>query len=149
MQRLKSMLAHVKAAKTHSPNQLGRRCILGKCLTRPGKGYMGIMLVLSMARCLFSKWLEVFSGSSCTSWSAMAISYLRRMMTHGVPAMIVSYNEPAFVSAEFQQFCQSNGIQHTQVVPYHLSSNSLVERAVRTVKHALSHRQHEKPLLER
>ena len=27
------------------------------------------------------------------------------MLTHGVPAMIVSYNGPAFVSAEFQQFC--------------------------------------------
>ena len=70
------------------------------------------------------------------------------MLTHGVPEMIVSYNGHAFVSAEFQQFCQSNGMWHTQVVPYLLSSNGLVERAVRTVKQALSHWQHGKSLLE-
>ena len=106
--------------------------------------------VLFVAVDTYSKWFEVFSGSSCTSWSAVTISYLRRMMlTHGVPALKVSYNGPAFVSAEFQQFCQSNGIQHTQVVPYHLSLNGLVERAVHTVKQVLSHRKHGKPLLER
>ena len=86
----------------------------------------------------YSKWLDVSCGSSCTS--ARTISDLKKMFsTHGVPCMLVSDNGPAFSSEEFRQFCVSNGIRHVKVAAYHPSSNGLAERAVRTVKGALSH----------
>ena len=52
----------------------------------------------------------------------------------GIPDTIVSDNGPA---QEFKVFCKSNGVKQVLVAPYHLSSNGVAERAVKTVKEGM------------
>ena len=46
-------------------------------------------------------------------------------------------NGPQFVSKEFAEFVDKNGIKHVRVAPHHQSSNGAAERAVQTIKNAL------------
>ena len=46
----------------------------------------------------------------------------------------VTDNGPQFVSREFADFIQGNGIKHIHTAPYHPSSNRAVERLVQTFK---------------
>ena len=63
---------------------------------------------------------------------------LRLIFTqHGLPEEVVSDNGPQFVSTEFAEFMNKNGIKHTLVPPYHPQSNGAAERSVRVVKEAL------------
>ena len=80
-----------------------------------------------------SKWIEVFPLSVASAQTT--IQKLRQLFSRfGIPESIVSDNGPQFVAAEFEEFCRSNGIQHTKVAPYHPSSNGLAERAVQVFK---------------
>ena len=58
------------------------------------------------------------------------------LSTHsfGLPEVMVTDNGPTFVSAEFEQFLQKNGIRHKTSAPYHPASNGLAKRAVQIVK---------------
>ena len=77
-----------------------------------------------------SKWVEAFPTNSSTS----AVR-LRTVFTQfGLPEMVVTDNGTCFVSDEFEQFLQLNGVKHTTSAPYHPSSNGLAERAVQIVK---------------
>ena len=62
------------------------------------------------------------------------VSYLPK---HGLPEEVVSDNRPQFVSSEFAEFMNKNGIKHTLVPPYHPQSNGAAKRSVRVVKEAL------------
>lgn len=56
---------------------------------------------------------------------------------HGLPEEVVSDNRPQFVSNEFPEFMNKNGIKHTLDPPYHQQPNGAAERSVRGVKEAL------------
>ena len=53
----------------------------------------------------------------------------------GLPKMVVSDNDTAFTSSEFQDFMKQNGIIHCRSAPYHPSSNGL---AVQSLKEGLN-----------
>lgn len=79
-----------------------------------------------------SKWLDV-SMSAITS--AQTIEKLQALFaTHGLPKTIVTDNGSSFVSSEFKQFCNKNGIVHITSSPYHPQTNGLAERGVQTFK---------------
>ena len=84
----------------------------------------------------YSKWLEVFIAKSKTSTTTL--KHLREIIArYGLPKVIVSDNDPCFVSEEFENFCRSNKICHTTSPPFHPPSNGQVERYVQTTKQAL------------
>ena len=56
----------------------------------------------------------------------------------GIPEVVVLDNGTNFVSKEFEQFMQHNGVKHVTSAPVHPSSNGLVEHAVKTFKNVLS-----------
>ena len=70
-----------------------------------------------------------------------ATSTIQRLTTlfaqFGIPDTIVSDNGPTFVSQEFREYLQRNGIHHITSAPYHRASNGLAERAVQIVKNGL------------
>ena len=80
--------------------------------------------------------MDVHITSSATS--AVTIEKMRSSFaTLGLLEIIVTDNGPAFMSMEFAQFMQRNGIRHVTTAPYHPASNGLAERAVQTVKEGL------------
>ena len=82
-----------------------------------------------------SKWLEAAVVSSTSSQQAIRV--LRQVFScHDLPEVLVSDIGTAFTSTEFQTIVQRNGFRHIR--PYHPATNGLAERAVQTVKNALS-----------
>lgn len=110
---------------------------------------MWIMLVLFMNRHFlilvdsYSRWIDVRMVLNTET----TVRTPRQIFSiHGLPEQLVSDNGPAFISHEFKEFIQNNGIRHSLTTPYHPRSNGLAERAVQTFKTAMKM---EGPLLER
>ena len=75
-----------------------------------------------------SKWPEVFSTSSTTTYMYKTIEMLSHLFAAcGLPEEIVSDNGPQFVSEEMHHFMKKHGIQHTHVTRYHPASNEEAE----------------------
>ena len=73
-----------------------------------------------------SKWPEIATVPS--TFSKHAIEFLRyAFATHGLPEMLVSYNDSTFTSKEFQTFTSRNGIRYVKSTAYHPSTNGLVD----------------------
>ncbi|XP_032069726.1 uncharacterized protein K02A2.6-like [Thamnophis elegans] len=89
----------------------------------------------------FSKCVEVVHMSS-TMADALIASLRHLFATHGLPDVVVSDNGPQLTAAKFEAFLASLGIRHALTSPFHPSSNGLAERAVRSVKEALSKMDH-------
>ena len=84
----------------------------------------------------YSKYPEVIKMNSITSTAT--IRSLREIFSrHGLPKSIVSDNGTQFTSAEFQTFCEMNGIAHITTAVYKPSTNGQCERVVQIVKSAL------------
>ncbi|KAL5463687.1 hypothetical protein EMCRGX_G032610 [Ephydatia muelleri] len=97
----------------------------------PFLGHMYLVLVDA-----YSKWMEVQVMKTITS--SATIEKLRAIFaTHGLPCKIVTDNGPSFVSQEFREFMEQNGIVHIKSAPYHPATNGLAERAVQTFKQGL------------
>ena len=97
----------------------------------PFMGHMFLLLIDA-----HSKWIEVYPMASITAKAT--IECLRHVFAQlGLPEKVVSDNGPTFVSAEFKDFLQRNGVKHITTSPYHPSSNGLAERAVQTFKNGL------------
>ena len=83
-----------------------------------------------------SKWPEVFTMK--TTSATKTIEILRAIFArNGLPRQLVSDNGPQFISDEFKQFMDSNGIKHFKSAPYHPATNGLAERFIQTMKHSL------------
>ncbi|XP_062550299.1 uncharacterized protein K02A2.6-like [Armigeres subalbatus] len=83
----------------------------------------------------YSKWPEVVQTNRITTTATIRI--LRNLFARlGMPETLVSDNGTQFTSAEFAEFCSSNGIQHITTAPFHPQSNGQVERFVDTFKRA-------------
>lgn len=94
----------------------------------PWMGRMFLILVDA-----YSKWTDAYSVSSSTS--AVIIECIRKSFSqHGIPEIIVSDNGTCFMSEQFQEFAEKNGIHHIITAPYHPSSSGSAERAVQTFK---------------
>ncbi|XP_058023902.1 uncharacterized protein K02A2.6-like, partial [Ahaetulla prasina] len=85
----------------------------------------------------YSKWLEIILMRSTTAESV--ISVLRHLfVTHGLPDTLVSDNGPQFTATQFEGYLAEEGIRHVLSAPFHLATNGLAERFVRSAKEALS-----------
>ena len=83
-----------------------------------------------------SKWIEAHQMSSITS--TVTIQHLRDIFAqHGLSETIVTDNGTSFVSEEFKQFLEENGISHIRSSPHHSASNGLAEKAVQIFKQGL------------
>ena len=88
----------------------------------------------------YSKWpkvVEMSTGPSGVS-AARTLEEMRRIFTiHGLSQQIVSDDGPQFISEQFTQFLQQNGIKHIKSSPYHPSTNGQTEWFIQTLKKAL------------
>ena len=83
-----------------------------------------------------SKWINVHITSGCTT--ASIIEKLQLLFPiFGSSQVLVSDNDPAFSSTEFQHYVKQNEINHIKTVPCHPAFNGLAERAVKAFKSAL------------
>lgn len=79
----------------------------------PFMGHMFLLLIDA-----HSKWMEVHPMASITAKATTEC--LRNIFAQfGLPEKLVSDNSPTFVSAEFKDFLQQNGIKHSTTFPYH------------------------------
>ncbi|XP_011858707.1 PREDICTED: uncharacterized protein K02A2.6-like [Vollenhovia emeryi] len=77
----------------------------------------------------FSKWPEIFKTKSTTATTT--IEFFKNVFAqHGLPDTIVTDNGQQFISTEFKDFCNSNGIQHLTSSPYHPQSEGQGEKFV-------------------
>ena len=83
-----------------------------------------------------SKWIEAFCTTNATA--STVIEALRSTFARfGLPDTVVSDNGPCFISQEFRQYLQQNGIKQITAAPYHPATNGLAERAVQVIKRGL------------
>lgn len=83
-----------------------------------------------------SKWVEVFTTTNTKSYTT--INMLRSVFARfGLPKRIVSDNARYFVSHEFKEFLEYNGIEFHDIPPFHPATNGAAESCVKIIKNAL------------
>ena len=83
-----------------------------------------------------TRWPEVAILRSTTS--AAIIGSLRKIFAvHRLPEKVVTNNGANFVSEEFENFLETQGIQHHKVTPYWPQANAEVERFNRIIEKAI------------
>ena len=84
-----------------------------------------------------SKWIDVHATNSATS--STTIEKLQvTFASQGLPEIVVTDNGTNFCSEEFETFLKQNSIVHIKTSPYHPASNGLAEKAVQTLKRAMT-----------
>ena len=80
-----------------------------------------------------SKWPEVIPLTTITTGNTIrALSGV--FSRYGNPETLVSDNGTQFTSEDFKVMCESRGINHLRIAPYHPQSNGQAERFVDTLK---------------
>ena len=80
-----------------------------------------------------TRWPEVAILRSTTS--AAIIGCLRKILAvHGLPEKVVKDNGANLASEEFENFLETQGIQHRKVTPYWPQANGEVERFTEPLK---------------
>ena len=100
-------------------------------LPRTPAGYVGILMVVDH----YSKWVSAVPIKN--KQSATIIKSFREQIfpfLPTVPAKLLTYNGPEFVSSNFELFLSHNSIKHQLTTPYCPRSNGAVERVNRTVE---------------
>lgn len=83
-----------------------------------------------------TKWVECYVMEKTDSKSVLdKLSDI--FCRYGLVRTLVTDNGSNFVSNEFEEFCNSNGINHLTSAPYHPASNGQAENTVKSVKKAL------------
>ncbi|KAG7304206.1 hypothetical protein JYU34_011144 [Plutella xylostella] len=83
-----------------------------------------------------TKWVECYLMEKTDSKSVLdKLSEI--FCRYGLVRTLVTDNGSNFVSIEFEDFCNKNGIQHLTSAPYHPASNGQAENTVKSVKKAL------------
>ena len=83
-----------------------------------------------------SKWIEVYLTRYTNSTTT--IEKLRCFfVTHDLPNLFVSDNDPCYTSLEFAEFTRKNGIKQKLVSPYYQASNGQTESVLKIVKSVL------------
>ena len=65
----------------------------------------------------------------------------RQFGLYGIPAEVVSDNDPRFSSSEFQEFAKEYDFKHVISSPHYPKSNRQVERAIQTVTKSMAKEQ--------
>jgi hypothetical protein len=86
---------------------------------------------------LHSKWPEVAACGTVTSSSVISV-LTDFFCRHCLPDRLISDNGPQFVSAEFEQFLTSHGIQHDKTAAYNPTANGAVERFNKVLQEGLA-----------
>ena len=85
----------------------------------------------------YSKYPEIVNMPITTATATIKV--LREIFSRqGLPETIVSDNGPQFISEEFHNFCNNNGIIHRKSAPYKPSTNGQAERIVQVLKSAIT-----------
>lgn len=85
----------------------------------------------------YSNWPEVFKTASTTSTKTIEL-FSEVFTRNGLCDTLVTDNGSQFISAEFKNFTDSNGIEHLRTAPYHPQSNGKAEKFVDLLKTGLS-----------
>ncbi|XP_062514748.1 uncharacterized protein K02A2.6-like [Corticium candelabrum] len=85
----------------------------------------------------YSKWPDIYDLGTSASTTKVIDALRRSFSSNGLPERLVSDNGPQFISLEFRDFVQSNGIRHQLTPPYHPASNGQAERLVQELKKSL------------
>ena len=97
--------------------------------------FLGSMWLLAVDA--HSKWPSVIRLANYPT-TEITIAGLDELFTiWGLPKTLVSDNGPQFASADFANWCRSNGIMHMTSAPFHPSSNGEAERLVGVFKRAM------------
>ena len=84
-----------------------------------------------------SKWVEVVPVPDCSSETTAREFLTRVIARYGVPAEVITDNGPSFLD-HFIALCDKWHIRHRPIQPLNPRANGQAERAVQTVKLALS-----------
>lgn len=85
----------------------------------------------------YSKWIECFDVSTGYGTGIVICKLSEVISRFGLIKTICTDNGSSFVSAEFEDFCNSNNIIHLTSPTYHPSSNGQAESSVKIVKKAI------------
>jgi len=83
-----------------------------------------------------SKWPEIVEMNLTTAQKTIT-ELCKMFAAYGLPTQLVSDNGPQFMSDEFADLMQVNGIKHIRCGPYHPASSGDVEQLVQTFKNTL------------